>query len=313
MTAWTLGEKNVIANAAVAAPSVHNSQPWVLELPDGRDEITLRERRDRALPHHDPLGRDRLISCGAALENIVLTTRVLGRVPEVAVFPDPARPELIATITATARTVPSDVDIARHAAIPHRHSHRGQFRRGAVSPAVRNRLLAANRVDGVGVRLVTSAEDVEALARVLSHSALVLRADHAYQRELSAWTAAVRAPLPGAGLSSATRRTSTLPWAGLVRRTTALPDLPTLAHRLRGELLLLVETVDDGPHDHVRAGMAAEAVWLAAVTNGLAGSLLTQPFQVPEARAGFVEALSLNGFPQLLLRFGLELHDEDRR
>jgi hypothetical protein len=123
----------------------------------------------------------------------------------------------------------------------------------------------------VGVRPIAGPEELAALAKVVSHSALVLRADHAYQRELSAWTAPIREPLPGAGVSAAIRRTATLPWAGLVRRTTAVLDVETLA-----------------------------------------GSLLTQPLQLSESRAGLVEALTLNGFPQLLLRFGHrnDLHEE---
>jgi hypothetical protein len=88
-----------------------------------------------------------------------------------------------------------------------------------------------------------------------------------------------------------------------------VPDVETLADRLGGELLLLVQTPDDSPRDHVRAGMAAESIWLAATATGLAGSLLTQPLQLSESRAGLVEALSLNGFPQLLLRLG---HHEQR-
>jgi nitroreductase len=85
----TLSE--VIENAlraATRAPSVHNTQPWVLELPDeGRAE--LYERLDRTLPRHDPLGRDRLISCGAALTHVLLAMRVLGWVPETTLFPEP--------------------------------------------------------------------------------------------------------------------------------------------------------------------------------------------------------------------------------
>lgn len=313
MTTWTLGEKNLIVTAAVSAPSVHNTQPWVLELHDeGRAE--LYERLERALPHHDPLGRDRLISCGAALAHVLLAMRVLGWMPETTLFPEADRPDLVARVTVARRAEPSDVDIAAYDAIPRRRSHRKPFCTTPVDAETRARLLTANRTDGVGVRPVSGPEELAALAKVVNHSALVLRADHAYQRELSAWTAPIREPLPGAGVSAAIRRTATLPWAGLVRRTTAVPDVETLADRFGGELILLVETPDDGPLDHVRAGMAAESVWLAATDAGLAGSLLTQPLQLSESRAGLVEALSLNGFPQLLLRFGHpNNHIEERR
>lgn len=249
MTGWTVGEKHLIANAAAHAPSVHNTAPWVLAFSDDdRRQVSVSERLDRALPRHDPLGRDRRISCGAALEHVRLAIRVLGWSAELELFPSPARPDEIARVTVTGR--------------------------------------------------------LTVLAKLLHHTALVLRADDAYQRELSAWTAPVRDPLPGEGVSAASRRVTTLPWAGLVRRATAVPDIATLADRLRGELLVVVETPDDGPRDQVRAGMAAAAVWLAATDAGLAGSILTQPFQLSEVRAGLVESLSLNGFPQLLLRLG---------
>lgn len=304
MNGWTVGEKNLIATAAFRAPSVHNTLPWVLDLSDDARVAELFERVDRGLPRHDPLGRDRLISCGAATEHVRLAIRVLGWTPELTLFPDPARPDLVARFRVTGRAEPSEVDAEAHAAITARRSHRGPFAQAPVPAATVHELTAANHTDGTALRPVRGPEEALVLAGLLNHTALVLRGDHAYQRELSAWTAAVRDPLPGAGVSASTRRTATLPWAGLVRRTTAVPDAETLATRLSRECLLLVETPDDGPRDHVLAGIAAESVWLAAVGAGLVGALLTQPFQLSEVRAGLVEALSLNGFPQLLLRFG---------
>ncbi|MGB3438690.1 MAG: nitroreductase [Actinophytocola sp.] len=302
MTGWTAGEKNLIADAVAHAPSVHNTQPWVLEFHDPR-QVTLYERLDRTLPTHDPLGRDRLISCGAALEHALLTVRVLGWTADLALYANPARPDEIGRLTVTGRDEPSEVDLRRFGAIAGRRSHRKPF---AAPPTddERRTLLAAKGVDGVGLRPVRGRDELAVLAKLLHHTALVLRADRAYQRELSAWTAPVRDPLPGTGVSAATRRVTTLPWAGLVRRTSAIPDTETLADRLRGELLLVVVTPDDGPHDHIRGGMAAAAVWLAATGAGLAGSILTQPFHLSEVRSGLVESLSLHGFPQLLLRFG---------
>ncbi|MFI7680414.1 Acg family FMN-binding oxidoreductase [Actinophytocola sp. NPDC049390] len=312
MTGWTMAEKNMLAVAAAAAPSVHNTRPWTLELGGERRVAEIYELLDRALPRHDPLGRDRLISCGAALEHVRVAANVLGNMTTTELFPDVTQSGLAGRVTATGKAEPSDADLAAHGAMSRRRSHRGPFRRTRVSTGLTARILAANRTDGVELRVVGDA-DAEAVANVLGHSALVLRNDGAYQRELNAWTSSVRDPLPGDGVSAATRRTATLPWVGLVRATTAVPDLPTLVERLRAELLVLVQTPDDGPADHMRAGMAVEAVWLAAVGAGLAGAVLTQPFQVRESRAGLIEALNLNGFPQILLRLGFPRHHSEER
>jgi nitroreductase len=310
VSTWTRGEIEVVETAVSAAPSVHNTQPWTLGFHDEHG-VSVFERLDRALPRHDPLGRDRLLSCGAALENVVLAMRILGWVPRVRLLPDPDRRDEVARADATTRREPSDVDLARYAAVPLRRSYRQPFAARPVSDECRTALTAAAGTDGVEVRAIVGDEQVGVLARVLDHAALVLKADRAYQRELSAWTAHEPNPLPGKGVAEVPGRLATLPWAGLVRRSTALPDPVTLAARLRRECLLVVETPDDGPRDQLRAGRALQATWLAATVAGLAGSLLTQPLHVQEVRAGLIEGLGLAGFPQAILRLGHPVNPRD--
>ena len=252
MNTWTRGEIEVMAGAVREAPSVHGTRACALELHDPRS-ASLYERLDSALPRHDPLGRDRLISCGAALENLLLAVRILGWRPEVVLRP-PDSGE-IARVTATRRREPSGVDIARFSAVSRRRSYRRPFG-GPVGPTAVRRLVTAPDVDGVEVRPVRD-EEIPVLAKLLEHAALVVRADRAYQRELAAWTPRTSSP------------PSTLPWAGLVTRETHVPDVPTLAARLANETVLVVETPDDGPCDHLRAGMAVQATWLAATAEGL--------------------------------------------
>src|SRR5215510_10864639 len=125
MTSWTRGEITVVASAVRRAPSVHNTQPWVLEFHDG--SISLFERLDLSLPWHDPTGRDRLISCGAALCNLVLATRILDRDVEPLLFPERDRPDEVARVIVTGHREPSDVDRVSFSRIPWRRSHRGPF------------------------------------------------------------------------------------------------------------------------------------------------------------------------------------------
>jgi hypothetical protein len=306
-SAWTRGEIEVVRAAVQAAPSVHNTQPWVLEFHDGAPGASLFERLDRVLARHDPLGRDRLISCGAALENLLLAMRALGWAPEVELLPDPEHPDEVARVVSACRRPPSAVDLTRYAAIPTRHSHRRAFSDARVDPATRDALVTASDVAGVEVRALGGERDIVVLARLFEHAALVLKADRAYQRELSAWT--VTGPnrdlkLPGEGVVDVPGGLATLPWTGLVRQNTSIPDHVTFAARLRQESLLVVETPDDGRRDQIRGGMAVQSTWLAATAAGLVGSLLTQPLQVNEVRAGLIERLELAGFPQALMRFG---------
>lgn len=97
-TTWAPAERGLLRVVAELAPSVHNTLPWRIVYGDGTRTLSLFERADRALPHHDPLGRDRLISCGAALANMLVALRVLGWVPELRLLPDPAEPYEVARV-----------------------------------------------------------------------------------------------------------------------------------------------------------------------------------------------------------------------
>ena len=95
-----------------------------------------------------------------------------------------------------------------------------------------------------------------------------------------------------------------MPWAGLVRRATEIPETAELERRLAAETLLVFVTADDAGVDHVRAGYAMERAWLAAVDLGLAAAVLTQPLHLEPVRSALCEDLGLIGFPQALLRIG---------
>ncbi|EOD70246.1 nitroreductase family protein, partial [Amycolatopsis vancoresmycina DSM 44592] len=84
----------MLVRSMMRAPSVHNTQPWLLEVAAG--ELSVRERAEPALPHHDPQGRDRAASCGAAVANLELAVRTLGRSCVVAFLPEDEQPDLLA-------------------------------------------------------------------------------------------------------------------------------------------------------------------------------------------------------------------------
>ena len=106
---------------ASRAPSVHNTQPW-------RFSVTVHAIELYADParkvHQDAIGRQMLISCGAALFGLRLAVRELGRVPAVTLLPDPARPALLARVTLGLEAPATELERRMLAALPHRHTHR---------------------------------------------------------------------------------------------------------------------------------------------------------------------------------------------
>ncbi|MEU4524621.1 nitroreductase [Amycolatopsis sp. NPDC024027] len=301
--AWTAAETEVLVRSMMRAPSVHNTQPWVIEVAPG--ELRVRERAEPALPHHDPHGRDRVASCGAAVANLELAVRALGRSAEVTFLPDEKQPDLVARVLAGAESAPTVEELRRFGAIARRASHRAPFEGVAVPTPVVRRLAEAGGAPGVEARPVRPGREVAVVARLLHFAAERFQADSGYQRELSLWTIRdEHAHRHGVGIPASRVPAGSVPWAGLVRRATEIPATPELERHLAGETLLVFVTADDARGDHVRAGYALERAWLAAVDLGLAAGVLTQPLHLEPVRSALCEDLELTGFPQALLRVG---------
>jgi hypothetical protein len=290
---WSSTEIGVLARAVSRAPSVHHSRPWALEAHGGLADLF--ERPEVVPPRHDPTGRDRMISCGAAVANLELAVRALGWDAAVTLFPAGAYPDLVARIVAAGPKDATSVEIEQYSAVFRRRSYRAPFSLHHVPRSLLDSLGEVAAAPGTEVRSVHRQADSAALAELLRHAAKVLRDDRVYQRELTAWTAQFPEPF---------QEPSTLSWTGLVRGGTRLPDDITLTERLLTEGLLVVCTDGDSRRDHLLAGLAMERIWLTALTQGLVGSALTQPLHVPEVRARLAERLGLPGHPQVILRFG---------
>ena len=108
---WNPAEAAGIVEAAGEAPVYSEDRPWSLELHNRSVYLFARGHTSE----HDPLGFDRLLSCGAALEHVVLAVRHAGWHPHV-VFPtDQASPGLLAVVRADRREPagPQDLDLYR--------------------------------------------------------------------------------------------------------------------------------------------------------------------------------------------------------
>ncbi|EOD70254.1 Acg family FMN-binding oxidoreductase [Amycolatopsis vancoresmycina] len=297
MTVLTTEQLGVLARAVSRAPSVHNSQPWQLLVRGS--EVDLLERREVELRRHDPSGRDRVLSCGAALTNLELAVRALGRDCHVGLRDDG---DVVATVTIGRPRATSARAYLLYQAIGRRRSHRHRFFHSRVPATVQHALVVAGETTGVHV--VRPAR-LDKLAELLGFATRVLRDDRGYQRELAVWTAHTRGwDAHGDGIAEGALGSEAFPAAGLVRTTTPVPDDAVLADRLAAENLLIFCTDGDSRPDRLAAGMALQRVWLTAASKALVGSVLTQPLHLTGFRARLVSELALPGVPQAIFRFG---------
>src|SRR5215469_16549775 len=156
----TPDEVATVISVAARAPSLHNTQPWKFR--PQHDCIELLADPDRKLTAVDPDGRELMISCGAAVFGLRLGLRKLGRLPAVALQPDPAQPLLLARVwpAGHAARTPTEADLI--AAVPHRHTHRGPFSPGEVPARLLDSLVIDAAAEGCDLVLIT---DPQALAR----------------------------------------------------------------------------------------------------------------------------------------------------
>ena len=308
---WSLGDTEIIARAVVEAPSVHDTQPWNLLLPDHSAE--LEERLEFAEPGADPLRADRLISCGTALTNLELAIRVLGNRVRTTVSPDPQRPALVARIETFGPSNPTSRDLRLYAAISHRRSHRESFADIPVpTETLADIVAAAAQISDVDVRLL-AADEAVALAQILAYAAEARRRHPHYQREMFSWTSHWQ---PRGNSEVVTTWSATLDEhgaAGEALVTTGIPDIDSLATAIARESVLLFSAPSTSPADLVRVGAAVERAWLAAVDARLSASVLTHPLRVEDAGSRLAEMLDLSVPPLVILRVGFWADEGSRQ
>jgi nitroreductase len=304
--AATPTEQTLLASvrAATAAPSVHNSQPWLFRIQSagGSGCVEVFADRRRRLEVIDPLGREMLISVGAALFTLRLALAERGWTSTVTLFPDPDAPDLVARVSTVGRASPGKTLTDLAAAVPHRHTNRLPFRSAVIPTPVQEELFAAAETEGA-VLTVADAVVRTAILGLVRTAEQHLRAEGVYRAELHEWTRPARGRRDGVPLAAFG------PWDAVE----ALPlrdfglTLPHLQRPLEPfELhptIAVLSTVGDGNIEWVRSGQALQRVLLAATMRGLAATPMSQPLEIPALREMLTDTTS-GRWAQLILRLG---------
>jgi nitroreductase len=293
-----------VLESAVRAPSVYNSQPWRWRA-DSIAGIDLFADRDRHLITIDPDGRDLRLSCGAALQHLVVALAGLGWSAQVDRFPDPENSGHLARVEPVHESPAADV--ARLApAIPLRRTDRRRFSSDPVDRDMLDALVAQARDWGAEMHLVAGAAARTRLIETITRSASLQRQQAGYSAELARWTG--RYAAAGDGIESTTVAAGIdLPGDVPMRRFTrgALPQSTHSLTHVDASTLMVLSARSDDRLGSLRAGEAAGAVLLAATGLGLATTPLSQPLEVRRTRDWVSEHIvGPQVFPQLLIRVG---------
>jgi hypothetical protein len=295
-------ERDVLLDAAVMAPSLHNSQPWRLVVA-GR-QVRVYADVSRQLRAVDPAGRQLVISCGAALLNLRLAAAHLGLNTHVRLVPDPADRTLLATVEIGRPGSSSLRSEPLYEVIALRHTNRLPFEDCVVRPDELSALVAAAQAEGCDLLVVSDQGERHRLGELVRLADIEIDQRPDVTLESAAWTAVEAGRpdgVPGYALGPLAADPDSL--IRDLRRGAPVPDRPRTAYENEPVLAILVSPTDD-PSSWLTAGQALERVLLTATASGLSVSFLNQPLEIPRFRAEVLPRPSGPGQPQMLLRVG---------
>ncbi|MFJ2112546.1 MULTISPECIES: Acg family FMN-binding oxidoreductase [unclassified Streptomyces] len=295
-----------LVSDATAAPSMHNAQPWRFRYTTGDGGFALFADPERVMPYADPTRRGLHIGCGAALLNLRVAVAHAGRNPVTALLPDPAVPELLATVRTDApSTGPPGEPAGLYPAIRDRHTSRYPFTDQEIPQDVRTALRHAARTEGAELAFLRGPH-LQAVLDLTRDAEGYDLMDADKNAETEHWTRDTHTEAPTDGVPDYAlgprKRGGAAPTRDFAGRT-AHPGRP-LADFEKHPHLALLSTPADGPADWLRAGQALELVLLTATLHGLVASFATQAIERPDLRWLLRDPVSGAGHAQMILRLG---------
>jgi hypothetical protein len=289
-----------LLDAAGAAPSIHNTQPWRFRA--AGDVIEVHGDPDRMLRVADPRGRALHLSCGAALFNLRLAIRMMGARPLAWPLPDPgSEPTLLASVRlADGRpATPQEHELSE--AITLRHTSRAPFSGHPIPGPVQTGLEQQAGLEFALLRLL-NAHDAAVVLQLAAAAGRKLAANFDHRTELGHWIGITGDDgIPARALGSHPDH-EPAPVRDFSYASPATP-LPAAAFEQQPQLAVL-STAQDKPADWLRAGQALQRVLLTATTNGVATSFLYQPIELHDIEQPEHDWWPWPECPQIIIRLG---------
>jgi hypothetical protein len=302
---------------AILAPSSHNTQPWLFRV-NGHDLDVLSDTR-RALPVVDPLDRELIMSCGAAVHHLRVAARHFGHDSRIELFPDLTEPNLVARFSLGHPIETTAPEIMLFNAILKRRTNRRPFLPDPVPESLLEALEHAAAAFGVWLHFFRDEESRFRAADLVAEADLRQWPNREFRRELSRWLApnnsGRRDGIPGYAHGRGNLASKAEP---LIVRTFDLGRGLAARDRdiaLYSPVLAVLGTAADTRVDWMRAGQALSAVLLRARVEDVWASFLNQTIEVAETRDALGALTNRAGYPQILLRlgFGQEVPPTPRR
>jgi nitroreductase len=294
-------DRDELLRAAVAAPSMHNTQPWRYRF--SGCVIEVYRDRDRELPAEDPDRRMLHVSLGAAVFNLRVGAAHLAYGADVRSVLDRSRPDLVAEVELVAGGAETEQLYRLAPYLYARRTNRQPYSSRRVPPVVRQLLDAAARLEGCELQWLDATTRLNWLH--LATGDANSEDNHSLGRtaERAWWVGGARSR-DGVPSSALGPRPSRPDWP--IRDLAATPADSARPPAIfeKDPQLAILATRRDGPAEWLRAGQAMERVLLEATASGVSTSLLNQAIEHDALRWLLHDSLGAWTRPQSIIRFG---------
>jgi len=294
------------AESGMLAPSAYNTQPWQFRIVGETLEIHADESRAR--PIADPDGREMFLACGAALENVRIALRHLGRDVEIELLPDSARPRFVARVRLGRPRGAALTEARFFTAIPLRRSNRARFFARPLPFGIAPSIEQAIESAGAELRYVHLGTARDALSQIIHEADRAQAYDAPFRLELAEWLRPNKTErddgMPGFAFGLSTPMAALAP---LALHTFAWDRLRVVCDdelAREAPLVGVLMTQRDDPRAWITGGQGMERALLFATSQGLSAGVMNQAIQVKEARERVRRILGTELWPQAILRFG---------
>lgn len=292
-----------LVHFATLAANSHNAQAWRFSAT--REGVSIYPDLSRSLPVADPDNHHLFASLGCAAENLMLAAGTTGR-SSALVFSGEGQGRIDISFGSAGSTDPM------FGAILDRQCTRSDYDGRTVPAADLSELVAAARVDGAEVTVLTERSRIESVLELILTANAAQIANPAFVAELKSWLRfnARTAVDTGDGLFSATSGNPTLPtFVGRFmfdRFFTVEGENDRYARQVRSSSgLAVIHSDANSPANWVQAGRCYQRFALHATRLGIRHAHLNQPIEVSTVRPQLQSLLGLGTRrPDLVVRFG---------
>ena len=295
-----------LLNYAPLAPSHRNSQPWQFRIASERIEIYADPENSRHCA--DPRDRQKLISCGAALNVLEICAAYFGHYSQVDYCVDIGLHKL-ATFRLSEHCHATRKNTRLFHAIKRRQTNRRDYKKVATAKSLLKNCRLKAKEFGIAANFINEYNKRVEVARLVNFAIKELYSDPWYRREFAK---SLRSGLGHAkegvfNFEHLPLNISPLIAAPVIRNIDMSKKVATFFDNKicnATQTLLLISSEKDKPEDWLTSGRALNKILVYLESEGYTASYLNYPIEFARLRKQLAGAFQTDDVPQVLLRIG---------